>query len=310
MKFEEFNPQKTTQLVGYDKEFLLFKEMIFKNQLPKVSMLTGEKGIGKFTFINHLMHFYFDKKNYNEKNFTISKKDIFHNQLIKNIFSNILYINSSSYKNVKIDDMRKLKLDLLKPPLNNEKRFIIIDEIETFNTNSLNAILKLIEEPTKNNFFMLINNKSRTLLETVKSRSIEFNINLNSKLKNKILSFLMSYFNQSLKINENLVNISPGNMLKINSFFLEEKIDIEDNFFENFNHILNLYKKEKNDFYKFFLIFLVEYYFQFKKLKNVFNNKQIIKKRSFFIKNINDYFLYNLNQSTLVNSLQSEINNE
>ena len=273
MKFEEFNPQKTTQLVGYDKEFLLFKEMIFKNQLPKVSMLTGEKGIGKFTFINHLMHFYFDKKNYNEKNFTISKKDIFHNQLIKNIFSNILYINSSSYKNVKIDDMRKLKLDLLKPPLNNEKRFIIIDEIETFNTNSLNAILKLIEEPTKNNFFMLINNKSRTLLETVKSRSIEFNINLNSKLKNKILSFLMSYFNQSLKINENLVNISPGNMLKINSFFLEEKIDIEDNFFENFNHILNLYKKEKNDFYKFFLIFLVEYYFQFKKLKNVFNKK-------------------------------------
>ncbi len=310
MKFEAFDPKKTTQLVGYEKEFLFFKEMILKNQLPKVSMLTGEKGIGKFTFINHLMHFYFDKKNYSEKNFTISKKDIFHNQLIKNIFSNILHINSSFYKNVKIDDIRKLKLDLLKPPLNNEKRFIIIDEIETFNSNSLNAILKLIEEPTKNNFFILINNKSRTLLETVKSRSIEFNINLNFKMKNKILIFLISYFNQPLNINKSLIDISPGNFLKVNSFFSEEKIEIEDNFFKNFNYILNLYKKEKNDFYKFFLIFFVEYYFQHKKLKNVYNNKQIIKKRSFFVKNINDYFLYNLNQSTLVNSLQSEINNE
>ena len=107
------------------KKNLFFKEMILKNRLPKVSMLTGEKGIGKFTFINHLMHFYFDKKNYDEKNFSISKKDIFHNQFIENIFSNILHINSSFYKNVKIDDIRKLKLDLLKPPLNNE-RFIII----------------------------------------------------------------------------------------------------------------------------------------------------------------------------------------
>ena len=61
------------------------------------------------------------------------------------------------------------------------KRFIIIDEIETFN---LIVLLYLNFRNQQNNFFILINNKSRTLLETVKSRLN--NINLNFKMKNKI----------------------------------------------------------------------------------------------------------------------------
>ena len=40
-------------------------------------MLTGEKGIGKSTIINHLMHYYFDKKNYDENENTFSKKKFF-----------------------------------------------------------------------------------------------------------------------------------------------------------------------------------------------------------------------------------------
>ena len=35
----------------------------------------------------------------------------------------------------------------------NKPRFIIFDDVELFNNNSLNALLKIIEEPSKNNFF-------------------------------------------------------------------------------------------------------------------------------------------------------------
>ena len=31
----------------------------------------------------------------------------------------------------------------------------------------LNALLKIIEEPSKNNYFILINNKSKPLIETL-----------------------------------------------------------------------------------------------------------------------------------------------
>ena len=39
--------------------------------------------------------------------------------------------------------------------------------------------LKIIEEPTKNNYFIFINNKTKPILETIKSRSLELKIILN-----------------------------------------------------------------------------------------------------------------------------------
>ena len=50
-------------------------------------MLTGEKGIGKHTLVNHLMHYYFDKENYDEKDFRIiDDKSLFKNMYNNNLF--------------------------------------------------------------------------------------------------------------------------------------------------------------------------------------------------------------------------------
>ena len=65
-------------------------------------------------------------------------------------------------------DIEKLKNDLLKTQIKNDKRFVILDDVDSFNSNSLNALLKIIEEPN-NNYFILINNKSKPVLETIKS---------------------------------------------------------------------------------------------------------------------------------------------
>ena len=45
-------------------------------------MLSGEKGIGKFTFINHFLHYYFDKENYDENKYEIiQEKNIMVNSI-------------------------------------------------------------------------------------------------------------------------------------------------------------------------------------------------------------------------------------
>ena len=41
------------------------------------------------------------------------------------------------------------------------KRFVILDDVEMFNLNSMNALLKMIEEPGPDNYFILIYNKSK-----------------------------------------------------------------------------------------------------------------------------------------------------
>ncbi len=304
-----FNPKKTTRLFGNKENFILLKNLLSKNQLPNTLMLSGERGLGKFTTINHLMHFYFDRSNYDEINFLFKEDTSFHIQNLENIFPNLLHLEGLDSKNIKIADIRKLKQDLLKKPINDQKRFIILDDVELFNHNSLNALLKIIEEPSSSNFFILINNKSNPILQTIKSRCLEIKFILKNDIKNEIQSSLLDYFKQNLVRDLNIVQTSPGNFLKINHFINEKKININDDMIFNLNKILNFYKKEKDFFYKDLLLFFSEYYIVKNSLNNLSNKSDIAANRSFIIKNINDFFSYNLNQSSLLNSIESKFYN-
>ena len=300
-----FNPKKTTRLFGLENEFNFLKKIISSDKFPKTLMLTGNKGLGKSTIISHLMHYYFDKKTYNESENTFTNNSAFFNQFTENLFPNILYLNGSDYKNVRIDDIRKIINDLNKSPIKDDKRFVILDDIDSFNLNSLNALLKIIEDPGKNNFFILINNKSNKLLNTIKSRSIEIKIMINKKDRLNISTSLLKYFNQDKIFDENLVSSTPGNFLMFNYIFNNYSLDINETFLTNFNNILKIYKKEKNIFYKEMLLFFVEYNFQKLKLQGILNNKKLIEKRLIILQNMNDFFLYNLNQNTLLSNLEN-----
>ena len=77
-----FNPKDTPILFGYNEKFNFFKNLILKDKLPKVIMLSGQKGISKSTLINHWCIF-FDKNNYNENEFSININSSFNLQFKK-----------------------------------------------------------------------------------------------------------------------------------------------------------------------------------------------------------------------------------
>ena len=311
MNFSDFfYPKKTLKLFGLDNEFDFLKNLLLNEKLPKVLLLSGKKGSGKFTLVNHLMFFFFDKKNYDLKSREIINKDFFYLQLLENTFSNIIYLNGSDYKNAKIENIRDLKNQLLKSPLSGKKRFVILDDVECFNNNILNALLKIIEEPSEKNYFILINNSSKPLLETIKSRCLEIKMILSSKQKDRIKSSLFDYFNQKMIFNNNLLDISPGNFLKFNYILTQHDIRLEDGYIINLGIILDLFKKEKDSHYRDLLLFLTEYYFNSIISKKMSSHHNIIEKRTYIIKNINDFFLYNMNQKTLINSIESTLLNE
>ena len=97
--------------------------------------------------------------------------------------------------------------------------------------------------------------------------------------------------------------------MKYNYIFKEKKINIEDNFVYNLNIILNIYKKEKNPFYQELLIFFTNYFFQ-KKLINSNLQRNFFEKKNEILKRINDFFLHNLNQNTLISSIESRLLHE
>ena len=111
-------------------------------------------------------------------------------------------------------------------------------------------------------------------------------------------------------LDKSIIITSPGNYLKYNYFFREKKININDKYLTTMAKILTLYKKEKNLFYKDLLIFYSEYYLEMNRSKKFPFSQKFLENKSFIVKNINDFFLYNLNQNTLLNSLESKLLNE
>ena len=126
-------------------------------------------------------------------------------------------------------------------------RFILIDNIENLNKNSVNALLKIIEEPNENIFFILINNNEKYILPTLKSRCLTFKINFtfnesmfisNQILKNNIFDL----------INYDLINFynTPGEIINLINFSKDKNIDLKNYTLTNFLNLLidnNIIKK-------------------------------------------------------------------
>ena len=310
MNINEYNdPKKSLVLFGLGSKLDFLIKLYNSKKLPRILMIAGKKGIGKFTLINHFLNYIYDKDNYNLKNKSINNQTQFYKQYLNNIFSDIIYLSGDNFKNVKIDDIRDLKSKILKTNISEKERFIILDDIELFNVNSLNALLKIIEEPTSKNYFVLINNKTKTLMETIYSRSLEIKILLSNETRIKVIESLIKKNNLEVFIDFNSSNLTPGNFLSFNKICEENKINVDGEILQNLEILLNLYKKTKNINLINMILFLTDYHFYNLKEKRNDNIEKIIENKSFVISNINKFITYNLNQNSLINAISNKLSN-
>lgn len=244
-------PSKQTNLYGLNKYFIDLVKLYNKNTLPNKILLTGAKGIGKSTLAFHLVNYIFSK---NEKNnYQIEKnlinKDNRSFKLIQNgSHPNFYLVDTLDEKKfIEISQIRKMIDYTNKSSFNNEPRIILIDNIENLNKSSINALLKVAEEPGNNIYFIFIHNHSKKILNTLKSRCISFKINLsfNSSLDvtNKILND-----NIFDLVNSDLISyyFTPGAYINLINFAQKNEIDLKVLKLNNFLSLLidkNYYKK-------------------------------------------------------------------
>ncbi len=293
------------KLYGLKNYFQNLINLFETSKLPKVLMFSGDKGQGKMTLAHHFVSYIFDKKNYNLTNMMIEKSNILFNDLKENYNQNIIYFNCKD-NNVKIENIRKLRIDLQKTSINNLPRFIIFDDVEYLNENCINAILKTIEEPTQVNYFILINNRTQKILDTLKSRSIEIRIFLKNIEKSEVISKIITDF----KIKENISlkdsNLTPGNYLNYTSIINDEKIEINNDLTTNIEKLIRLYKTKKNIDFLNFAIYLINQFY-FKKSKSEQNIDYYNDKRVNIIKKMHMLNKLNLNNKNLIAELKNYI---
>ena len=100
------------------------------------------------------------------------KKRVINKQINEFQYPDIEVINKEN-GNIKIDEIRQIIYSAIESSYNSPKKIFILSGIDQIRKESSNALLKILEEPPQNVYFILL---SRTLniLSTIKSRTVKF----------------------------------------------------------------------------------------------------------------------------------------
>tara|TARA_B100000029_G_scaffold207538_1_gene205317 strand:+ start:186 stop:1142 length:957 start_codon:yes stop_codon:yes gene_type:complete len=296
-KKDKLNPFNTLKLFGLNRYFFDFVKLFKTDKLPKVILLTGEKGIGKFTLSFHLINCILSldsKNNYDYENQTIDEKNYIYKSILNNVCENFVYISNEGRKKTGIEDIRGVKKKFNTSSLNNLPRFTVLDDVELLNLNAANSLLKLIEEPSDCNYFILINNKRKNIIETIKSRALETKIFLDKKKQAEIFSELLKYYNIDSHFSHDFKNYAaPGKLIRYSENLKNLKIDLDTSLYNSTSILIENFKKTKDDIFLDCINFLLEINFskkinsENKELINVINEKNNIIKLLYNYKNFN-----------------------
>ena len=78
-------------------------------------------------------------------------------------------------ENIKIDEVREIIYSSIESSFNSPKKIFILCGIENLRKESSNALLKILEEPPQNVYFILLS-KTLNIISTIKSRTIKFHL--------------------------------------------------------------------------------------------------------------------------------------
>ena len=190
---------------------------IFNNeQIHHAFIISGSKGIGKSLLIESLA-----EKILNNK-ISLENNPDFHNLKIL-----------AEKKLIGINQIQELRNKLYESSFLGKNKVAVINEIEKISIDGLNAILKILEEPPKNTYFLLSTNFLNQIPLTIQSRC--FDLRISSPEIEQSLEWLSDYqAKDALKALE-ITNNLP---IKAKHFLDNNLLDARDNFVKDVSGII------------------------------------------------------------------------
>ena len=187
-------------------------------------------------------------ENENERNKIIDKT-------LRNLYSDLMVVDT-----LNIDIVRDIIKKSYTSSHEGGAKVFILKNIQDIRKESANAMLKLIEEPTKDNFFILIS-KRLNILSTIKSRSIIYRIRKSTPeelgVDKYVYNFFLGFSNDIEKYKEKEIDLmleksynSIGGVLK--EYEKEKNIEVKIDLYKCLRNFVqessNLKKYEKIKF--------------------------------------------------------------
>ena len=315
MNFLELKSNNQKQLFNFENFFLNIINLYDNKKLPNKIIFSGPKGTGKATLAYHLTNYVFSKKEefpYDVNKCKINDLNKSYKLILNKSHPNFHLIDVLSDKKIiEISQIRKMINYANKTAFNNSERIVLIDNAENLNLNSLNALLKIVEEPNENIIFIIIFDNNKKILDTLKSRCLKFNLFLRFDQSIDTVNKIVQKNVYDL-ISKDLINHynTTGDFINLINFSLLSKIDLSEISLKKF--LINLidekhYKKDsfiKNNIYKyveFYLLNLMKFKTSRNKISYLYKN---------FINKIYDLKKFNLDEESFFIEFKAKVLDE
>lgn len=185
--------------------------------MPHALLLTGIQGLGKVAFANQLAKVLLCTANKAIACGQCRYCELFAAETHPD-FYRIRPVESG--KKIKIDQIRDLILQLNQTAQQNNNKVAIVESAESMHHAAANALLKTLEEPSKNTFIILVTDNLFLLPATIRSRCqiIKFNVPASYAALNWLKQFLTADM-------ELLLNFAEGAPLKALAYAKEEIVN-------------------------------------------------------------------------------------
>lgn len=163
-----------TDLIGHDAVWRQFSSALDSGKLHHGWILAGPRGLGKASFALRAAASLVDPD------------DRYSNLIARGTHPDILTVkrlpkevakdddepdaNAELKRSITIEQIRNLQASLTTRPGLADKRVIIIDSADDLERGGANALLKSLEEPPADTYFLLVSHASDRLLPTIRSR--------------------------------------------------------------------------------------------------------------------------------------------
>ncbi|MBU4315436.1 DNA polymerase III subunit [Patescibacteria group bacterium] len=140
-------------IIGHEKQCDYLRQILGSGQVAHAYCLAGLKGLGKATVA---------------KRFTASLLGLEAEKL--HTSPNVTFISNGEEKSISVEQIRELRSTLSLSTLGGGRKVAIIDNADTMTIGAQNALLKTLEEPSRETVIILIAHRPERLLETIRSR--------------------------------------------------------------------------------------------------------------------------------------------
>ncbi len=168
--YRKYRPSNFENLVGQEHIKTTLINAIKSGQIAHAYVFSGPRGTGKTTSAR-LMAKAINCENLKD-GFEPCDNCDFCKEISKGSLIDVIEIDAAS--NNGVDEMRELKENISFAPTRSKAKVYVIDEFHMLSKSAFNALLKTLEEPPANVYFILATTELHKIPETILSRCQNF----------------------------------------------------------------------------------------------------------------------------------------